>query len=181
VSEPAAPTPSWPSFARQVIECAIRDIDATRAAPPEQRPVSFGGVFVTVKKLDRLRGCMGTLDGTPPLSEAVRHAARVAALSDPRFSPVTLAELPDVSIEVSVLCEPWPMQTIDDLQIGTHGIIVRQGMQRGLFLPQVAREHQFDPHTFLSRCCAEKAGLPPDAWKDPNAEVLLFTAEIFNE
>jgi AmmeMemoRadiSam system protein A len=181
VSEPAAPTPSWPSFARQVIERAIRDIDVNGAAQPEHHTGSAGGVFVTLKKLGGLRGCMGTLDAAPPLSEAVRHAARVAALSDPRFPPVTLAELPDISIEVSILSEPWPMRTIDDLQIGTHGIIVRQGMQRGLFLPQVAREHQLDPHTFLSRCCAEKAGLPPDAWEDPNTEVLLFTAEIFNE
>ena len=181
MSEPAAPTPTWPSFARQVVELSIRDVDLSRATPPEHHAVSFGGVFVTLKKLGRLRGCMGSLDATPPLSDAVRHAARVAALSDPRFPPVTLAELPDVSVEVSILSEPWPMKTIDDLQIGTHGIIVRRGLQRGLFLPQVAREHQLDKHTFLSRCCAEKASLAPDAWQNPDTEVLLFTAEIFSE
>ena len=181
MSEPVAPTRTWPSFARQVVELSIHGIDLSRATPPEHHAGSFGGVFVTLKKLGRLRGCMGTLDATPPLSEAVRHAARVAALSDPRFPPVTLAELPDVSVEVSVLSEPWPMRTIDDLQIGTHGIIVRRGPQRGLFLPQVAREHQLDKHTFLSRCCAEKASLAPDAWQDPDTEVLLFTAEVFAE
>lgn len=181
MSEPAAPTPTWPSFARQVVELSIRDIDLSHATPPEHHAGSFGGVFVTLKKLGRLRGCMGTLDASQPLAEGVRHAAGVAALSDPRFPPVTLAELPDILIEVSILSEPWPMKTIDDLQIGTHGIIVRQGLQRGLFLPQVAREHRLDKHTFLSRCCAEKAGLAPDAWQDPNTEVLLFTAEVFTE
>ena len=179
--EPAASIPTWPSFARQVIEFAIRDTDVNRATPPEHNVESFGGVFVTLKKLGRLRGCMGTVDAAPPLAEAVRHAARVAALSDPRFPPVALTELPDVSVEVSILSHPWPMQSIDDLQIGTHGIIVHKGSQRGLFLPQVAREHQLDKHTFLSRCCAEKASLAPDAWQDQDTEVLLFTAEIFNE
>jgi AmmeMemoRadiSam system protein A len=181
MSDSVAPTPTWPSFARQVIECAIRDIDASRPTPPDQSSASFGGVFVTLKKLGRLRGCMGTLDAAEPLADAVWHAARVAATSDPRFPPVTLAELSEVTIEVSILSEPWPMKTIDDLQIGTHGIIVRRGLQRGLFLPQVASEHRLDKHTFLSRCCAEKAGLTSDAWKDPDTEVLLFTAEIFSE
>ena len=181
MSEPAASIPTWPSFARQVIEFAIREVDVGRPTPPEQSIESFGGVFVTLKKLGRLRGCMGTLDASQPLAEAVQYAARVAALSDPRFSPVALSELPDVSVEVSILSNPWPMQSIDDLQIGTHGIVVRKGLQRGLFLPQVASEHQLDKHTFLSRCCAEKAGLTPDAWQDPDTEVLLFTAEIFNE
>jgi len=177
----APPSPTWPSFARQVIEYAVRNADVARAQPPDQSVPSFGGVFVTLKKLGRLRGCMGTLDPSQPLVEAVRHAAQTAALNDPRFPPVTLAELPELSVEVSILSEPWPMRTLDDLQIGTHGIIVRKGLQRGLFLPQVAREHGLDKTTFLSRCCAEKAGLAPDAWRDPDTEVMLFTAEIFSE
>jgi AmmeMemoRadiSam system protein A len=181
MSEPAASSSTWPSFARQVIELALRDADIRRATPPGERAGLFGGVFVTLKKRGRLRGCMGTLDASEPLADAVRHAACVAAASDPRFPPVTPAELRDITIEVSILSEPWPMQSIEDLEIGTHGIIVRRGLQRGLFLPQVAREHRLDKHTFLSRCCAEKAGLAPDAWQDPDTEVLLFTAEIFSE
>jgi uncharacterized protein (TIGR00296 family) len=94
---------------------------------------------------------------------------------------VALAELPDVSVEVSILSEPWPMRSADELRLGTHGIIVRRGIQRGLFLPQVATEHGLDKNTFLSRCCAEKAGLAPDAWKASDTEVLLFTADIFSE
>lgn len=174
--------PNWPSFARQVIDYAVRNVDVMRATPPkESSTASFGGVFVTLKKLGRLRGCMGTLESSKPLAEAVRHAAGAAALNDPRFPPVTLAELPDLSVEVSVLSQSWPMGSPDELQLGTHGIIVRRGLQRGLFLPQVATEHRLDKDTFLSRCCAEKAGLPSDAWKDPTTEVLLFTADIYQE
>ena len=181
MSEPTAPGPTWPSFAREVIDRALRNADTERAQAPAHRDQSFGGVFVTLKKRGRLRGCMGTLDPAQPLTDAVRHAAQTAALEDPRFPPVTLAELPDLSVEVSILSEPWPMGALDDLQIGTHGIIVRRGLQRGLFLPQVATEHHLDKETFLSRCCAEKAGLAADAWQDPATEVLIFTADVFRE
>jgi AmmeMemoRadiSam system protein A len=181
MSDPTGPAPTWPAFARQVIELIIRNGDPSHAQPPAHGGVSFGGVFVTLKEFGRLRGCMGTLDPGQPLAEAVRHAAESAALRDPRFPLVTPTELPDISIEVSILSEPWPMRSLDELQIGTHGIIVRRGIQRGLFLPQVATEHGLDKNAFLSRCCAEKAGLAPDAWKASDTEVLLFTADIYNE
>ena len=181
MSQPSTAHPTWPSFARQVVDCAVRNQDVTRAQPPAFGASSFGGVFVTLKKLGRLRGCMGTLDDSMPVADAIRHAAQTAALGDPRFPPVAPGELPDLTIEVSILSKPWPMRTIDDLQVGTHGIIVQKGVQRGLFLPQVATEHRLDKDTFLSRCCAEKAGLSPDAWKDPDTEVLLFTADVFRE
>lgn len=181
MSEPAAPAPTWPAFARQVIELAVRNADTTHAQSPAHQVSSFGGVFVTLKKMGGLRGCMGTLDASQPLAESVRYAAQTAALNDPRFPPVASAELHDLSVEVSILSKPWPMRSVDELQLGTHGIIVSQGTRRGLFLPQVATEHRLDKNDFLSRCCAEKAGLAPDAWKDPTTEVLLFTAEIFSE
>lgn len=180
----ATSTPSeqtWPGFARGVIEQVVRGGDAGRPPAPLESAASFGGVFVTLKKLGRLRGCIGTLDSSRPLAEAVRDAALAAALRDSRFPPVTPAELPDLAIEVSILSAPWPMRSLDDLQVGVHGIIVRKGLQRGLFLPQVAVEHRLDKQTFLSRCCSEKAGLPPNAWQNPDTEVLLFTADVFRE
>ena len=94
---------------------------------------------------------------------------------------MALAELPHIQIEVSVLSEPQPMESMDALQLGTHGILIRSGSQRGLFLPQVAVDHRLDKEAFLARCCAEKARLPPDAWRDPNTEVLLFTTEVCTE
>lgn len=177
----ADPTPSWPAFARQVIEQALGKADSGAIPPPPADAESYGGVFVTLRKSRGLRGCMGTLDATQAIGEAVRHAARSAGLHDPRFPPVTLAELPDLAIEVSILSEPWPMRDLDELQLGRHGILVRQGLNQGLFLPQVATEHRLDKETFLSRCCSEKAGLPADAWRNPDTEVLLFTTQVFAE
>ncbi|MBU0638060.1 MAG: AmmeMemoRadiSam system protein A [Planctomycetes bacterium] len=174
-------TQSWPAYVRQVLEYALRGEDLARAVPPANEPVEHGGVFVTLRKQGLLRGCMGTLDPNEPIAKATCSAAQSAALKDPRFPPISLAELPNLTIEVSILSQPWPMGDIDELERGRHGILVRQGFHRGLFLPQVATEHNFDKETFLSRCCSEKAGLAPDAWRDPATEVLLFTADIFRE
>ena len=118
------PQQSWPVYARQVIECAVRDTDPNRVVPPQSSDAIYGGVFVTLKKFGRLRGCMGTLDPSQPIAAAIRHAARAAALTDPRFPALTLAELPDLTIEVSILSPPRPMKSLDELVIGTHGIIV---------------------------------------------------------
>jgi AmmeMemoRadiSam system protein A len=154
--------------------------DPAQAGPsPEPQPHS--GVFVTLHKLGRLRGCMGILDPQLPLADAVREAALCAASQDPRFPPVRADELSDLEVEVSILSPPQRMRSLTDLEIGRHGVLVRRGDQRGLFLPQVAVEHHLDRETFLSRCCTEKAGLPPDAWKDPDTEVLIFTAEVLHE
>ena len=149
--------------------------------PPPDAERPHAGAFVTLRRRGRLRGCMGTLDPSQPLPDAVRRAAQTAAFEDPRFPPVTLSELPELSVEVSILTEPQPMRSLDDLELGKHGIIVQRGHQRGLFLPQVAVEHRMDKETFLSRCCAEKAGLPPDAWRNPETEVFLFGAEVYHE
>ena len=179
---PPRPTaPSWPAFARQVIEYVARGIDPNRAglAPAETRP--HGGVFVTLHRRAQLRGCMGILDPQMPLADAVRHAAVCAASQDPRFSPVRTDELSDLQIEVSVLSDASPMRDVAELVLGRHGIIVRREGHRGLFLPQVAVEHHLDKEAFISRCCSEKAGLPPDAWKHADTEVLLFTTDVFRE
>lgn len=175
----AQPAADWPAYARHIIESAVRGVQ------PAQMPVSpsaaHGGVFVTLRKFKRLRGCMGTLDPSQPLVDAVQRAAMSSALHDPRFTPVAVGELPDLVVEVSIMSAPEPMGSLDELELGRHGVIVRQGLRQGLFLPQVAVEHHLDKETLLSRCCREKAGLPPDAWRDPDTEVLLFTAEIFSE
>lgn len=182
MTTPRTSPPSWPAFVRQVICCAVRETDPAQAPPPpplETRP--HGGVFVTLHKLGQLRGCMGMLDAQMPLAEAIRQAAVCAATQDPRFQPVTPDELPDLQIEVSILSDAVPMRDLADLQLGRHGVLIRRQGRRGLFLPQVAVEHHLDKEAFLSRCCAEKAGLPSDAWRNPATEVLLFTTEVLRE
>ncbi len=174
--------PIWTNFARSVIESTSLGQSPATVPPPDSGSAQqHGGIFVTIRKLGQLRGCMGILDPRLPIAEAVRDAAQSAAQRDPRFPPVTPDELPHLRIEVSILSEPFPMQSTDDLELGRHGIIIQQGNRRGLFLPQVATDHHLDKASFLARCCSEKAGLPPDAWRDPGTDILLFTTEVSSE
>jgi AmmeMemoRadiSam system protein A len=173
------PSASWALFARDVLAAAVLHADQESVPAPRDVSLPHGGVFVTLHKHRRLRGCMGTLDADVPLAEAVRRATLSAAFHDPRFPPVASPELAELDLEVSVLSHPEPMHDLAELVIGRHGVLVRRGPQRGLFLPQVAAEHHLDRETFVSRCCDEKAGLPADAWRQPDTEVLLFTTEVF--
>ena len=173
---------TWATFARAVIERAVRGSDPAGVPAPDLPQEHHGGVFVTLRdRQGRLRGCMGTLDPSQPLAEAVRTAAVNAALSDPRFPPVAPQELDALRVQVSILTDPVPMRSLDELQIGRHGVIVRRGRNRGLFLPQVATQFRLTPEQFLSLCCSEKAGLPPDAWRDPQTEVLLFETRCVSD
>lgn len=174
-------TASLLRFARAVIEATVRNGDAVRVAAPTVAAPEHGGVFVTLYKFRRLRGCMGTLDTTLPVAGAVRQAALLAATQDPRFPSVALGELPDLRLELSLLSPPRRMETLEQLEIGRHGIIVEQGGRRGLFLPKVAVDHRFDRETFLARCCKEKAGLAETAWRAPGTRVYLFEAEVVSE
>ena len=90
--------------------------------------------------------------------------------------------MPDLRIEISVLSPMAPIGDPLDIELGVHGIYVRgPGGRGGTYLPQVATEHHMTKEQFLSSCCAHKAGLPPDAWRTGEAEVLVYTAEVFGE
>ncbi|MBI5361221.1 MAG: AmmeMemoRadiSam system protein B [Planctomycetes bacterium] len=136
-------------------------------------------VFVTLRKKDRLRGCIGMLGEDMPLYKAIMKSAISSATHDPRFDAVEEDELSDITIEISVLT---PRRKIDDYKkivIGTHGIVVEKNGCRALFLPQVAPEQGWDCETFLSECC-EKAGLETDDWKE-SCEIYTFRALVFDE
>ena len=139
------------------------------------------GCFVTLKNHEQLRGCIGQFTSDKPLIELVVEIAKASATNDPRFlaDPITPDELEQLDIEISVLS---PLQKTDDplsLRLGTDGIYIKKGPASGCFLPQVATETGWSAEEFLSYCCAHKAGLGADAWKDPQTEVLLFTADVF--
>ncbi len=139
------------------------------------------GCFVTLKNKGRLRGCIGQFTAEKPLIELVAEMAQASATGDPRFfaNPITPRELKELDIEISVLS---PLQRTDDplsLQLGVDGIYIKKGRASGCFLPQVATETGWSKEEFLSYCCAHKAGLAADAWKDPDTEVYLFTADVF--
>jgi len=171
---------------RELVALAREAVTAATgaAAPPVPAAGDFpeaSGAFVTLKRGGRLRGCIGTLECRRPLPEEVARVAVSAAREDPRFSPVTAAELEGLEVEVTVL---GPLEPIDPLdpdafEIGRHGLVVESGYRRGLLLPQVAAEWGWGREEFLAQTCV-KAGLPRDAWRQ-GATVYRFAGEVFGE
>jgi AmmeMemoRadiSam system protein B/AmmeMemoRadiSam system protein A len=168
------------TLARAVITAKCAGEEA--AVEPSESPVmkELRGGFVTLKKEGQLRGCIGYIEAIKPLAVTIEEMAQAAAFNDYRFSPVEAAEVPDLEIEISVLS---PITAIDDpetISVGRHGIIITRGPNRGLLLPQVATEWNWDRETFLEQTCV-KAGLPRDAWKQGGTKIEVFSAEVFSE
>ncbi len=138
------------------------------------------GVFVTLRKGDALRGCIGFVQGIKPLYQVVGQMAAAAAFQDPRFPPVSAQELAHLRVEISVLTPLRRVEEISEIQVGEHGLYIVRGAAAGLLLPQVATECAWDRTTFLRQTCL-KAGLPLDAWQHPETEIYLFSADIFTE
>lgn len=167
--------------ARDTIEAVVRR--ETQEKPESDDPELNApcGCFVTLKNRGRLRGCLGQFTSEAPLIELVAEMAKASATSDPRFfaDPISSGELEQLDVEISVLS---PLKRTHDplsLRLGIDGIYIKSGRTSGCFLPQVASETGWSKEQFLSLCCAHKAGLAPDAWKDPETEVYLFSAEVF--
>ncbi|HEX9189471.1 MAG TPA: AmmeMemoRadiSam system protein A [Vicinamibacteria bacterium] len=138
------------------------------------------GAFVTLHRKDgALRGCVGLLRSDRPLLETVARMAVAAAVEDGRFSPVAAGEVPSLRIEVSALGPLEPIRP-EAVEVGRHGLLISHRERRGVLLPQVPVEHGWDRETFLRHTCG-KAGLPEEDWKEPGAELLGFTAEVFGE
>lgn len=145
-----------------------------------------GACFVTLKCSDteggsrepRLRGCIGTLTPLEPLSRAVASNARQAAFHDPRFPPLAAAEFPRVTLSISVLADPAPIEGPEEIVIGRDGIILEKGPHRSVFLPEVAVEQGWDRETLLAQL-SRKAGLPRDGWH--GARLLTFRTESFGQ
>lgn len=138
------------------------------------------GAFVTLNLDKQLRGCIGYIIGFQPLFNTVCDAAISAAKHDPRFMPVNKDELDFIDIEISVLSEPFPMNSYDDIILGKHGLILEEEGRRGLLLPQVPIEHNMNKEQFLSALC-QKAGLPSDLWRERTLNISMFTANVFSE
>lgn len=170
------------SIAREALEQAICGQDHVPAAGLDL-PADFGGVFVTLRRRGRLRGCMGTFNPSGSLAETVSRVAGLSYREDPRFadSRVTPDELDEIRIEVSVLDSPFLTQDPVKLKVGKHGVWIRRGQASGVLLPQVAVERNWGAEEFLKQCCVHKAGLGPLAWKDPETQVFLFGARVIGE
>jgi AmmeMemoRadiSam system protein A len=141
--------------------------------------IKESGVFVTLHEHDRLRGCIGYIQGVKPLYQAVAEMALEAAVNDPRFQPIDKKELGDIDIEISVMS---PLEKIDDpagIEVGKHGILIKKGYNSGLLLPQVATQYGWGREQFLQQTC-NKAGLGANEWKK-GADIYIFSAEVFGE
>jgi AmmeMemoRadiSam system protein A len=167
------------ALARHAISEAVRRQRIPDLPPTSQRLAERGGAFVTIRCDGKLRGCMGRVDTTNTLAETVAQCAISAALQDPRFRPLTEEEIPRLELEISVVSEPAPIRP-EEVEVGTHGIVVSRAASRGLLLPQVAVERNWSATQFIEETC-RKAGLEPGAWRDPETKLYAFTAEIFSE
>jgi AmmeMemoRadiSam system protein A len=147
-------------------------------SPPSSHLAELRGAFTTLHRCGGLRGCIGYVMPLYPLYRTIADTAAAAAFRDPRFTPVTIDELPELQIEISVLSPLAPIEP-EEVEVGRHGLIVTLGHARGLLLPQVPLEWGWDREKFLSETC-RKANLPPDAWKR-GARLEAFTAEVFGE
>jgi len=171
---------------------AIVDAHVHGRSPPEADfPASFderGGVFTTLTTYPKhdLRGCIGIPEPVMPLREALVQSAMSAATEDPRFPPVRPGELDSIVVEVTLLSKPEPVpakrpeELLRAVKVGVHGLIAQRGPYRGLLLPQVPVEQGWDVEEFLRHTCW-KAGLSPEAWRDPQTRFMWFTGQVFSE
>ena len=134
--------------------------------------------FVSLHRQGHLRGCVGWIRAVKPLYRTVAECALAAAFHDNRFEPLVAGELPEIEIEISVL-SPFCSVAPEAIEPGVHGLLVTSGFQRGLLLPQVAREFGWGRERFVEETC-RKAGLEPDAWRK-GATLEAFTAFVFSE
>ena len=137
------------------------------------------GAFVTLHRRGELRGCIGIFESNKPLFETVSEMAGSAAFNDPRFSPVEADEMDEIDFEISVLSPLREIKDVSEIEVGTHGIHITKGANRGVLLPQVATEQGWDLETFLAQTCL-KAGLPADEWRR-GVKIEIFSAEVFGE
>ncbi len=170
------------ALARQAAAAAVRGerLQEPRSARSDDSLAGAAGAFVTLRRADgELRGCIGYVEAPGTLEETVGLAAAAAATRDGRFVPVSLAEMPQLVVEISVLSAPFPISP-EAVVVGRHGLIAEKGGRRGLLLPQVPAEQGWDRQEFLEGVC-RKAGLGPGAWREKTTRLYAFEAEVFSE
>ena len=138
------------------------------------------GAFVTLHIKGSLRGCIGNIVGTKPVPETVAEMAKSSAFRDPRFNPLSKEEYNNIDIEISILSPIEIVNDVSEIVVGRDGVIISRGFNSGLLLPQVATEQGWDRDTFIEHTC-HKAGLPGNAWTDPDTKIEKFSAQVFGE
>jgi len=166
-------------IARRSVTVMVRDGETYEPPVPDEFPelLEESGVFVTLEEHGNLRGCIGYVFPVKPLYIGVRDNAISAAVRDPRFPPVTEAELAELDVEISIMT---PLAETDwrEIEVGRDGLYIEGYGRAGLLLPQVATDQGWDEETFLVHVCY-KAGLPADAYEDPDVKLFTFQARVF--
>jgi AmmeMemoRadiSam system protein A len=169
------------NIARSALLAKFATDDAPLAPPTHPELLELAGCFVSLHQRNdhALRGCIGRIEATMPLWQAVRHTA-AEVLNDPRFSDrrVSADEIQNIEIEITILSPLKPAPSPLAFEPMNEGIFLTLAGRAGLFLPQVARQTGWNQEQLLARLCTEKMGLPPDAWKHPAAQLFTFTVEI---
>lgn len=170
-------------IARQTVEGYVQEKKIPEFDIERKRLKEQEGVFVTIKKGNRLRGCIGQIVSPgQPLWELTRDMAISACSQDYRFESISAKELGEINYEISVLSIPKEINRWQDVKLGRHGVIIERGLRTGVFLPQVAEETGWNLEEFLSELCSQKAGLAPDSYKnDPKIKIKIFTAQVIKE
>lgn len=169
------------SIARNTIEAVVQGKQIPVIDPKDlsSKLKEQVGAFVSLHTGDALRGCIGRFNPEEPLYRVVQEMAISAATKDYRFSPVQVKELHEIDIEISVLTPMKKIESIDEIELGRHGIYIRKGSNSGTFLPQVAGSTGWTTTEFLGHCARDKAGIGWDGWR--TAEVFTYEAIIFDE
>lgn len=180
-------------FARDNIEYYL--MNDKRIPVPDDIKKRFAenyGAFITLNVMkvngNPLRGCIGYIESIYPLYEVVHKVSVSSATEDPRFPSVSIEEMDQITLEISILTPPKlidvddPKDYLGKIVIGRDGLIAEKGMRRGLLLPQVPVDHgrNWDVETFLSHTC-QKAWLSPEAWKEKSTKIYSFQAVLFEE
>ena len=169
------------SVARKSVESAVQSHKQYEPDVTDDHLLSQErGAFVTLKEGNDLRGCIGITSASEPLYLTVRDTAALAALRDPRFPPVSLSELGKLEYEISVLSPLRRVMDVQEIKVGEHGLLMKNGAREGLLLPQVAVEQKWDRIRFLRETCL-KSGISPDCWQDEGTDIFAFTAVVFGE
>lgn len=138
------------------------------------------GAFVTLHLHGALRGCIGYVKAYKPVQDAIADLAVSAAFNDPRFPALNEQEYPEIDLEISVLTPLQKISDLSEIKIGRDGLLIKNGFNEGLLLPQVATEYNWDAQTFMEQTC-HKAGLSSEAWQEEDTEIFSFSAIIFDE
>ncbi len=167
-------------IAREAITHQINGINYSPIPREEKALNERSGCFVTIKQNSNLRGCIGNFQSQQPLFREVANMAIAAASQDPRFQPMGSDELDNFDLEITILSPLEKIDNTDEIEVGVHGIYIEKGNNRGVLLPQVATDYNWDRETFLQQTCI-KAGLSESSWQSADADIYIFSGQIITE